>query len=222
LFVRVSDIQLIINLLVGLGMAELGLVDYFLMGEAIGIAATLFVSFCAECKIIFYTRMCMYGRCRQTYTNVYAIIFDVFQVFHCWAGQQISRNLALSLPEPNKASRSARAIGSACELPSPACTTTSTASKTGSETSFTIAAKLNLLADTLIKCAVCTQKVSNQNKYCLYHKQAYDNLIKHYKIWNKAFDGLSWTNYMNKLLELKETGSWVKEVISAELKTASS
>jgi len=37
--------------------------------------------------------------------------------------------------------------------------------------------------------------------------------------WNKAFDGLSWTDYMNRLLELKETGSWVKEVISAELKT---
>jgi hypothetical protein len=50
--------------------------------------------------------------------------------------------------------------------------------------------------------------------------QAYDSLKKHYKIWNKAFDGLSWTNYMNKLLELNETGSWVKEVISAEIKAA--
>jgi hypothetical protein len=74
------------------------------------------------------------------------------------------------------------------------------------------------LADT-IKCTVCTLKVSNQDKYCLYHKQAYDNLTKHYKIWNKAFGGLTWTKYMNKLLELKETGSWVKEVINAELKT---
>jgi DNA topoisomerase I len=77
------------------------------------------------------------------------------------------------------------------------------------------------LADTIVKCSVCTRKVSNnQDKYCLYHKQAYDNLIKHYKIWNKAFGGLSWTNYMNKLLTLKETGGWVKEVINAELKTA--
>ena len=50
--------------------------------------------------------------------------------------------------------------------------------------------------------------------------EAYYNLKKYYEMWNKAFDGLSWTNYMNKLLELKETGSWVKEVISAELKTA--
>jgi hypothetical protein len=70
-----------------------------------------------------------------------------------------------------------------------------------SETSCTISAKMNLLVDTIG------------------HKQAYDNLIKHYKIWIKV-GGLSWINYMNNLLELKETGSWVKEVISAELKTA--
>ena len=37
--------QLITNLLVILSMAELALVDYFVMGEAIGIVATLFVSF---------------------------------------------------------------------------------------------------------------------------------------------------------------------------------
>src|SRR5215467_4443335 len=37
--------QFITNVLVGLGMAELALVDYFVMGEAIGIVATLFVSF---------------------------------------------------------------------------------------------------------------------------------------------------------------------------------
>jgi hypothetical protein len=37
--------QFITNLLVGLGMVELALVDYFVMGEAIGIVATLVVSF---------------------------------------------------------------------------------------------------------------------------------------------------------------------------------
>ena len=37
--------QLITNMLVRLEMAELALVDYFVMGEAIGIVATLFVSF---------------------------------------------------------------------------------------------------------------------------------------------------------------------------------
>ena len=38
-------IQIITNLLVVLRMAELAPVDYFVMGEAIGIVATLFVSF---------------------------------------------------------------------------------------------------------------------------------------------------------------------------------
>jgi hypothetical protein len=37
--------QLNTNLLVISGMAELALVDYFVMGEAIGIVAILFVSF---------------------------------------------------------------------------------------------------------------------------------------------------------------------------------
>jgi len=37
--------QLITNLIVGLEMGELALVDYFVMGEAIGIVATLVVSF---------------------------------------------------------------------------------------------------------------------------------------------------------------------------------
>ena len=42
-------IQIITNLLVVLRMAELAPVDYFVMGEAVGIVATLFVSF-------FYSR----------------------------------------------------------------------------------------------------------------------------------------------------------------------
>jgi uncharacterized membrane protein YpjA len=37
--------QFITNLLVILRMAELTLVDYFIMGEAVGIVATLFVAF---------------------------------------------------------------------------------------------------------------------------------------------------------------------------------
>ena len=37
--------QFITNLLVILRMAELTLVDYFVMGEAVGIVATLFVAF---------------------------------------------------------------------------------------------------------------------------------------------------------------------------------
>ena len=53
-------------------------------------------------------------------------------------------------------------------------------------------------------------------------KPPFDNLKKYYKIRDKAFDGLSWIDYMNKLLEPNETGSKLKEVISREIQTASS
>jgi hypothetical protein len=49
--------------------------------------------------------------------------------------------------------------------------------------------------------------------------EAYDNLKKHYEMWNKAYDGLTWIEYMNKLLKLNETGSWVREVICTEMRT---
>ena len=51
--------------------------------------------------------------------------------------------------------------------------------------------------------------------------QSYDNLKKRYETWNKAYDGLTWMEYMNKLLMLNETGSWVREVICAEKRTVS-
>jgi len=40
---ELATMQLITNLLVGLGMVELALADYFVMREAIGIVATLVV-----------------------------------------------------------------------------------------------------------------------------------------------------------------------------------
>ena len=70
------------------------------------------------------------------------------------------------------------------------------------------------------KCIICSLKVSNsQDKYCSNHMEAYYNLKKHYEMWNKAFDGLTWIEYMNKLLKLSETGSWVREVICTEMRT---
>jgi hypothetical protein len=36
--------------------------------------------------------------------------------------------------------------------------------------------------------------------------------------WVQAYGGISWENYMKKLLTLDQTGSWVKDVINLELK----
>jgi hypothetical protein len=70
------------------------------------------------------------------------------------------------------------------------------------------------------RCAVCYRElVSKGKKYCIYHSQAYDSLQKQYDAWVHAYGGISKIDYMNKLLTLSQTGSWVKEVINEELKT---
>jgi hypothetical protein len=69
------------------------------------------------------------------------------------------------------------------------------------------------------KCAVCYREVvAKGKKFCIYHSQAYDSLKKQYDAWVKAYGGISWDDYLKKLLTLDQTGSWVKDVINLELK----
>jgi hypothetical protein len=69
------------------------------------------------------------------------------------------------------------------------------------------------------KCATCYREVvAKDKKFCIYHSQAYDSLKKQYDAWVKAYGGISWDDYLKKLLSMEQTGSWVKDVINLELK----
>jgi len=68
------------------------------------------------------------------------------------------------------------------------------------------------------KCAACYRNAIPGSKYCLHHDQAFHSLIEHYKAWVEAYGRISMDDFMNKLLGMEETGSWVKEVIKVELK----
>jgi len=68
------------------------------------------------------------------------------------------------------------------------------------------------------KCAACHRKALPEGKYCMYHRQALDSITNHYKAWVDAYGGISWEEFLIKLSKMKETGSWVKEVIGAESK----
>jgi hypothetical protein len=69
------------------------------------------------------------------------------------------------------------------------------------------------------RCAACYREVVKKSKkYCIFHSQAYDSLQKQYDAWVHAYGAISKRDYMNKLLTLSQTGSWVKEVINEELK----
>jgi hypothetical protein len=68
------------------------------------------------------------------------------------------------------------------------------------------------------KCSVCARGVIAEGKYCLYHSQAYESLQKQYKAWVNAYGGISTELYMKKLLDLDQTGDWVKDIIRIELR----
>jgi hypothetical protein len=67
-----------------------------------------------------------------------------------------------------------------------------------------------------MKCQACSREA--QDKYCKYHGRALQGLQEHYKAWVKAYGQISWHDFLTRLIEMKETGTWVKEVISVELK----
>jgi hypothetical protein len=46
---------------------------------------------------------------------------------------------------------------------------------------------------------------------------ASESLAAHYRAWVDAYGGISWQEFLSRLLKMRETGSWVKEVIEAEL-----
>ncbi|HXG07205.1 MAG TPA: hypothetical protein VNI77_07770 [Nitrososphaera sp.] len=70
----------------------------------------------------------------------------------------------------------------------------------------------------LQKCAACYRNALPDSRYCLHHKQALDSITNHYRAWTDAYGGISWQEFLDKLLKMHETGSWIKEVIEAESK----
>ncbi|NOJ27625.1 MAG: hypothetical protein DA330_06410 [Nitrososphaera sp.] len=69
-----------------------------------------------------------------------------------------------------------------------------------------------------MKCQACSKDAMPDQSYCKHHLAALDGLHSHYKTWISAYGEMAWKDFMTKLLEMKETGSLVKEVISEELK----
>jgi hypothetical protein len=67
------------------------------------------------------------------------------------------------------------------------------------------------------KCISCHRKALSDNKYCIYHKQAFDNIINHYKVWVNTYDKISWEEFLINISGMQETGRWIKEVIAVEL-----
>ncbi|MBT8171245.1 hypothetical protein KJN74_00030 [Candidatus Bathyarchaeota archaeon] len=60
-----------------------------------------------------------------------------------------------------------------------------------------------------MKCVVCSRIALE--KYCLFHEEAFQNIVKEFSVWKRAM-GVSWKEYLKELVEISYTGTWVKEV----------
>ena len=67
-----------------------------------------------------------------------------------------------------------------------------------------------------MKCAACQRKAS-EGRYCQYHLQALASLQQHYRNWQEAYGEIQWNEFLSRLLTMKETGSWIRQVVELEM-----
>ncbi len=60
------------------------------------------------------------------------------------------------------------------------------------------------------KCILCSRRAQKDN-LCNYHLMALNKLRDSYEVWKEVL-GISWNDYLGKLLKLKSTGVWIKEL----------
>ena len=61
-----------------------------------------------------------------------------------------------------------------------------------------------------MNCVICKRK--SDEKYCGFHKEAYNNILRKYVFWKRAKE-ISWKEYLKEVVEISYTGIWAKEVV---------
>ncbi len=63
-----------------------------------------------------------------------------------------------------------------------------------------------------MKCRLCRRESEVGSDLCRRHERARVALEEGYKAWKYAYDDLSWTEYLDKIIKNGETGEWVLDV----------
>ncbi len=66
------------------------------------------------------------------------------------------------------------------------------------------------------RCRLCGLRRGSESEYCRYHQIAIKNLEVAHQDWNKAV-GIGWLDFLKEVMEKKETGAWVKDVVTVLL-----
>ena len=67
----------------------------------------------------------------------------------------------------------------------------------------------------MARCSLCHREGS-EGGYCEYHRDAHANLVAAYEAWRKSTE-LSWTGFLEEIIQAKETGEWAREVAQSLL-----
>jgi hypothetical protein len=61
-------------------------------------------------------------------------------------------------------------------------------------------------------CRLCKRDCAPSSPLCEYHLRARRNLDSAYKEWSEAYGGMTWAEYLRRIIKSDETGQWAKEV----------
>jgi hypothetical protein len=70
-----------------------------------------------------------------------------------------------------------------------------------------------------LKCRICKKEAINE-KYCLLHEKAHQNLMENFEPWKKALD-VSWEDYLKTMIKTPLAGIKAKEVAEVLLSETS-
>lgn len=61
-------------------------------------------------------------------------------------------------------------------------------------------------------CRLCKRECAPLSTLCEYHLAAKVAVESAYRRWDEAYGGISWKDYLQKVIQNAETGMWAKEV----------
>ena len=67
-----------------------------------------------------------------------------------------------------------------------------------------------------MKSKICSSE-PQENSFCTFHLQAYQNVIEKFDVWRKA-SGTLWGDYLVKIQKNSLTGEWAKDVVKHRFK----
>lgn len=67
-----------------------------------------------------------------------------------------------------------------------------------------------------MSCKLCKRAAKDVSGLCRYHSSASTELRNSYVVWNDAYSGMSWKDYLHRVKTAEGTGRWVREVIRME------